>query len=57
MKRKAREQKAISDAQKAVRSQFRADVAASDKKLGKGAVMPEEELKKYLSDKDTKFGI
>jgi hypothetical protein len=38
-------------------SQFRADVAASDKKLGRGAVLTEEELKKYLSDEDTKFGI
>ena len=57
MKRKAREQKAIEDAQKAVRGQFRADVAASDPKLGKGAVLTEEELKQYLSDEDTKFGI
>ena len=50
MKRRARELKAIDDAQKARKRQFNADVAASDPKLGKGAVLSDEELARYLSD-------
>lgn len=55
MQRKAREQKISENQQKAVRSKFRQDVAASDNKLGKGAVMSDEELKQYLSE--DKLGI
>ncbi len=50
MKRKARELRAIDEDQKARKKQFNDDVAASDPALGKGAVLSDDELKRYLSD-------
>jgi len=52
MKRKARELRSINEDQKARRQQFQADVAAADPKFGKGAVLSDEELKRYLSDEE-----
>lgn len=50
MRRKIKAHKTQDDAKQAVRREFNAQVAASDKKLGKGAVLTEEEIEQYLTD-------
>lgn len=50
MQRKSRELRSIDEAQKARKRQFNKDIATADERLGAGAVLSDEELKRYLSD-------
>lgn len=50
MNRKAKELRSADEAKKSVRRKLDADIAASDPKLGRGAVLTEEERERFLSD-------